>query len=133
MAISERIRNSWQNMRQRCLNPNHPDWKNYGGRGIKICARWDSIENFYADLGDPREGETLNRYDNDGDYTPTNCHWADRTEQNANRRFLGVGFDKQAGRWRARVARHGVKKFLGYFNSFEEAVAARKAFLEELE
>lgn len=74
-------------MRQRCLNPNDQKYKDYGGRGIKICKRWlDSFEHFLADMGPKPKGKSIDRRDNDGDYTPKNCHWATPLEQRHNQR-----------------------------------------------
>jgi hypothetical protein len=73
-------------MLQRCLNPNNAAYRFYGGRGIRVCKRWLIFENFYADMGDPPPGKSINRIDNDGNYEPGNCEWATPSMQAANRR-----------------------------------------------
>jgi len=78
---------AWQGMKQRCLNPLNPGYKNYGGRGIKICDRWiNSFENFVSDLGEKPHGAYLDRVNNDGDYEPSNVRWADSFTNSRNRR-----------------------------------------------
>jgi hypothetical protein len=77
---------TWRVMRERCSNPNNKDYKDYGGRGIKVCARWDKFENFYADMGPRPKGLTLGRIDNEDDYYPENCKWETWIEQARNRR-----------------------------------------------
>jgi hypothetical protein len=80
---------TWARMKARCDNPNYPKYHLYGGRGIKVCARWaDSFEAFLEDMGRrPPDKTSIDRMDGDKGYEPGNCRWADDFEQNRNRRF----------------------------------------------
>ena len=84
---------SWSSMLTRCTNKNHEAYKNYGGRGIKICSRWlgkNGFQNFYADMGDSPDNLSIDRINNNGNYEPSNCRWATRLEQNNNKRNVFI-------------------------------------------
>lgn len=74
----------WQSMRARCRNPNNRHWNRYGGRGIDICPQWDDFRTFVADMGERPPGTSLDRIDNEKGYSPDNCRWATRKEQQRN-------------------------------------------------
>lgn len=79
-----RAYNTWCNMKSRCRNPNNKKYYRYGGRGIIVCDEWLDFKRFYNDMGDPSEGMSLDRVDNDGNYCKENCRWADQKTQSRN-------------------------------------------------
>jgi hypothetical protein len=82
-----RTYHSWRAMINRCTNSRADNWNDYGGRGIKVCKRWlNSFETFLDDMGSRPSWTSINRVNNDGDYTPENCNWATQSEQTINSR-----------------------------------------------
>ncbi len=82
---------AWVGMKMRCYDKNSTNFKYWGGRGITVCKRWiNSFENFYKDMGDPpTKTHSVDRINNNGNYTPKNCRWATKKEQVKNRRKRG--------------------------------------------
>lgn len=77
----------WNNLKNRCTNPNIAGYKNYGGRGITVCNEWFEFSNFIKDMGNrPSKNHSLDRINNDGNYCKENCRWATKNEQVRNRR-----------------------------------------------
>ena len=103
------IYHAWHSMKSRCLNPNIPDFKNYGGRGIKVCQHWlESFENFRDDMFFTwQQGLQLDRINNDGNYEPSNCQWSARSVNIKNRRGRAykqsnipfISYNKTKDRW----------------------------------
>lgn len=78
---------TWKGLKQRCYNPNSQRYKDYGGRGIKVCDRWiNSFQNFLDDMGERPKGKSIDRIDVNGNYEPSNCRWASPIEQSHNKR-----------------------------------------------
>ena len=121
----------WQGMIQRCENKKHFSYKNYGGRGVKVCDRWrNSFVTFLEDMGERPKGFSIDRINNNGNYEPNNCKWSSPTEQMLNKRLhannksgvAGVTWSKACNKWQV----HFRGKYYGVFNSLEEAIQYRK-------
>jgi len=125
----------WADIRTRCTNANRPCYKNYGGRGIKMCPTWQGpggFLKFAADVGErPSKDYSIDRIDNNGHYEPGNIKWSTRHEQTANQRtnneHLGISWYRPTEKWMARIKVNKKQYFLGYYEILDDAIAARKA------
>ena len=112
--------NTWSCMKKRCLNPKNKNYKNYGARGIKVCDSWLlSFENFINDMGlKPSKNHSLERTENDSDYSKENCIWGTKKQQSRNARsnilFSYLGQTKCLGEWVEflKMTRYQANKFL---------------------
>lgn len=95
-------------IRARCENPNFGSYQFYGAKGIRVCERWKKFENFFADMGQPAAGQSIERIDRTKGYSPENCKWATSLEQannqGNNRLITAHGETKTMAEW-ARLAR----------------------------
>lgn len=97
----------WCDMRRRCRDPKKKGFRDYGGRGIVVCNRWLAFENFLADMGEAPEGFSIERKNVNGHYTPNNCIWIPRSEQNDNtRRTIRISYNGETlslSKWAKRL------------------------------
>ncbi len=129
---------AWQNMLKRCSNENHPQFKDWGGRGITVCERWRVFEPFLADMGRrPSALHSIDRIDVDGNYEPSNCRWATKDVQQHNHRprsntgHLVISWAQRDNRYVWRVTRRE-RSLGGFALDLESAIAARDAATKEL-
>lgn len=124
----------WSGMRQRCNNIKGDKYHYYGGRGIAVCGSWLKFENFFKDMGECPKGLTLERIDNSKGYSPDNCKWATRSEQNRNQRLKktnktgvsGVFWNKKNQKYQVAIKKNYKQHYIGQFVSLEQAFNARK-------
>lgn len=89
---------AWQEIKRRCYDPARRGWPRYGGRGIRMCRRWKhSFPSFLADMGrKPSTGHSIDRINNDGNYTPSNCRWATLAVQSHNKTAFNIRIGKRS-------------------------------------
>lgn len=124
---------AWKGMNSRCNTATHKRFAYYGARGITVCERWQSFENFLADMGRrPSPKHSLDRIDVNGNYEPTNCRWTTQDIQLHNRRpasntgLLGITYCSSRARYRWAVRRN-FQKLFGYTEDLAAALAAQAA------
>lgn len=140
---------TWERMIQRCENESHRDYNDWGGRGIRVCSQWRlSFETFLEDMGHrPSDSHSIDRIDNDGNYEPSNCRWATKSQQIRNRRVFkksktgitGVSFHKRS--YFATLSRGGKRVAEKYFSvdkyghdkALEMAIEARKRMISQFD
>ena len=139
---SHKFYNTWKHMVDRCTNPNHKAYKDYGARGITVCEEWLDVANFvaWAEKTYPNiEGYTVDRIDNGKGYSPENCRWVDVTTQILNQRkrkdntsgFVGICWSNKNNNWMAKIKSGDLYIYIGSFITKEEAVLARDNYIIE--
>ena len=134
-----RLYNAWNSMMQRCNNPKNPQYKHYGGRGIRVCDEWLDVSNFIEDMHPAfKEGLSLDRINNNGNYEPSNCRWATMTVQGRNTRkirsnnstgYRGVSWDKEKNKYRVTIKINNKSINVGSFITDIEAAKAYDQYI----
>lgn len=128
----------WKSIRNRCYNKNSPKYRNYGGRGIKVCYEWNSnfikFNEWCLEHG-WRDGLQIDRIDNNGDYEPSNCHFITNVENqaigkksipNTNKSgYMGIHWSKQTKKWKSTITINRKQIHGGFFSSIDDAVKNR--------
>lgn len=135
-AYKTKLYKVWNQMLQRCGNPNNRRYGDYGGRGIKVCKSWLTFAAFqvWAKCSGYRAGLSIDRRNNGLGYRPSNCQWSTRSQQQMNQRarrssrtgVFGVHYDKTRRKFRVELRRSGERIFVGRFDTLQQAVLARK-------
>lgn len=133
---------AWGNMIQRCTNPRHPEYKNYGARGITVCPEWqNSFESFLKDMGlKPNKSYSIDRINNEDGYHKENCRWADNFTQAANQRdkenrttgIKSISYSKRDNLYYVGVERKG-QRYRKAFKVLEEAIEWKESVLKKHE
>lgn len=124
----------WCGMISRCTIKNHPRSEYYSKKGVSVDVKWLSFEGFLEDMGIAPDDLSLDRIDNNGDYTKANCRWATQSEQVANQcqkktntsGRTGVSYNTKRSKWEAYISINKVRISAGMFESFDDAVGARE-------
>ena len=121
---------TWRIMKQRCYDPKHQAYNYYGGKGIIVCSRWrNSYINFITDMGrKPTEKHSIERRNGNGNYEPSNCYWATKHEQMANRSNSNktIGVCKSSTGWEARLTINHKDVLRKWYKTEQQAINARK-------
>lgn len=131
-ATKHPLYSTWCSMKQRCSNVYHDKYQYYGERGITVCDRWlgpNGFSNFISDMGERPGGYSIDRKDNSKGYTPGNCRWATKHEQESNKRnnglYVGVSYSIRDNNWLAELTVNGKKVLKKSYKRIEDAVNAR--------